>query len=181
MIAVLDNALSTTSLIWLFLAAFMLHDFEEIIRIEPWFRKHADKVYPRIPEPFREPFTSMSRMTSSQFAVAVCLEFILFIPITYLAAERGFYQPFVGVNVIILLHVLMHLGQAIYMRMLVPGVATAILITLPYGMYLLYRMIGEGLIGMTDLVSSLPFGLMLVPVVLAGHKLGEKLVPHPED
>lgn len=40
MIAYLDEAIGIHSLIWLFLVAFMLHDFEEIIRIEPWFRKH---------------------------------------------------------------------------------------------------------------------------------------------
>jgi len=177
--SVLDQGISLTSLIWLFLAAFMLHDFEEIIRIEPWFRKHADDVIKRIPSPLHKPFTALSQVTSSRFAVAVCLEFLLLIPVTYLAAERGVYLPFVGVNVVLFLHVFMHLGQALYVRKWVPGVATAVLITLPYSVYLFHRMLDANLIDGMDLVRGAPFGLLLVPVVLAGHKLGKMLIPDP--
>jgi hypothetical protein len=179
MLHALNDAISITSLIWLFLAAFMLHDFEEIIRIEPWFRKHADDVLTRIPAALHKDFINLSRMTSSQFAVAVCLEFILFIPVTYLAAERGFYLPFIGFNVMLFIHVFMHVGQAIYVRRVVPGVVTAVLITLPYSLYLFYRLLDANLIDPMDLVYGAPFGLLLVPIVLAGHRLGELLVPYP--
>lgn len=179
MIAALDEWISIPSLIWLFLAAFMLHDFEEIIRIEPWFRKHADIVYPKIPVWFRKNFRELSQMTTPQFSFAVCLEFIIFIPVTFWAAERGSYLPFIGFNVMLLLHVFMHLGQALYLKMVVPGVVTAVLITLPYSLYLFYRMLDENLVNMVDLLRGAPFGLLLVPIILVGHKWGEKLIPHP--
>jgi len=168
--------MSVHSLIWLFLAAFMLHDFEEIIRIEPWFRKHAEELAGKIPARFRDTFVSLSRMTSSQFAMAVCVEFIVFIPVTFLAAEKGFILPFLGFNAIILLHVFMHIAQAVYVRKLVPGVVTAVAITLPYSVYLFYRLLKESVISMSDILISLPIGLLLIPILWIGHLAGDRLV-----
>ncbi|MDT9723561.1 HXXEE domain-containing protein [Xylanibacillus composti] len=177
MLPVLDSAISIQSLIWLFLAAFMLHDFEEIIRIEPWFRKHRNVIFARVPAWFHKDLQPFSRMTSSQFAVAVCVEFVIFIPCTYLAAEKGMYLMFLGFNTVMLLHVFTHVGQALFVRMLTPGVITAVAVVLPYSLYLFYRLLNENLVSLSDILISLPFGLTLVPIVLFGHKLGERLIP----
>jgi hypothetical protein len=177
MIQFLDSAVSIHSLIWLFLAAFMLHDFEEIIRIEPWFRKHNEYLFKKVPAQFHKDLRSFSQITTPQFTVAVCLEFIIFIPATFLAAEMGNYLMFLGYNVVLLLHVFMHLGQALYAQKLIPGVLTAIGITLPYTVYLLYRLLSDNLITVSDILISLPLGLTLIPIILIGHWLGKKLVP----
>lgn len=174
MIQLLDSAISINSLIWLFLAAFMLHDFEEIIRIEPWFRKYRDYIFAQVPARFHKDLRSFSQMTSSQFAVAVCLEFIIFIPCTYLSAEKGYYMMFLGFNSVLLLHVFMHLGQALYIKKLVPGVVTAVGITLPYTIYLFYRLLNEQLVEFSDILISLPLGLTLIPIIILGHKAGER-------
>ncbi|QQE75064.1 HXXEE domain-containing protein [Brevibacillus composti] len=179
MISLLDSAISTHSLIWLFLAAFMLHDFEEIIRIEPWYRRHYERIIGKVPHRFRRDVQAFSRMTSSQFAVAVCLEFLVFIPVTYMAADQGTYLWFLGFNAVLLLHVFMHIGQALYLKMLVPGVVTAVGITFPYSIYLFYRLLSENLVELSDILISLPLGLALLPIVLLGHKLGERLIPSP--
>lgn len=181
MIQHLDSLISINSLIWLFLAAFMMHDFEEIIRIEPWFRKHYDKIYRQVPKRFHKELHSFSRMTSSQFAVAVCIEFVIFIPFTFLAAEKENYVIFLGFNAILLLHVFMHIGQALFVKMLVPGVVTAVFITLPYSVYLFYRLLNENIVGMKDILISIPFGLTLAPIILLGHRAGEKLIPLTTD
>ncbi len=177
MIQFLDSAISINSLIWLFLPMFMLHDFEEIIRIEPWFRKHNEYIFAKVPARFHKDLQSFSRLTTPQFAVAVCLEFVIFIPCTFLAAENGNYLLFLGYNSVLLIHVFMHLGQALYVMKLVPGVVTAVGITLPYSLYLFYRLLNENLVSMSDILISLPFGLTLVPIILFGHWLGKKLVP----
>jgi len=179
MFSYLDTAISVNSLIWLFLAAFMLHDFEEIIRIEPWWQKHRESIFKKVPKKFHKELQSFANMTSSQFAVAVCIEFIVFIPFTYLAAEKQMYTMFLGYNAVLLLHVLMHVGQALLLNKLVPGVVTAVFITLPYSLYLFYRLLNEHLIEFSDILLSIPFGLTLVPILLIGHKAGEKLVPSP--
>jgi len=177
MIQFLDSAISIQSLIWLFLAMFMLHDFEEIIRIEPWFRKHHDELLKKVPVRFHKELSSFSRITTPQFSVAVCLEFIIFIPCTFLAAEMEYYTMFLGFNAILLLHVFMHVGQALLVQKLVPGVVTAVLITLPYSLYLFYRLLNEQVIEVSDILTSIPFGLTLIVIILVGHWLGEKLVP----
>ncbi|WP_253191863.1 HXXEE domain-containing protein [Siminovitchia sp. FSL H7-0308] len=177
LISLLDSAISIHSLIWLFLVAFMLHDFEEIIRIEPWMRKYYDQIELKIPEKFRKDVQSFSQITSSQFAVAVCIEFIVFVPFTFMAAEKGQYLFFLGFNTVLLLHVFMHVGQALYVKMLVPGVVTAVGITLPYSVYLFYRLLHENVISFTDILISFPIGLTLMPIVLIGHKVGKRLIP----
>ncbi|CAG7638750.1 HXXEE domain-containing protein [Paenibacillus allorhizosphaerae] len=175
----LDSSISLNSLIWLYLAAFMLHDFEEIIRIEPWFRKNVDVVYGKVPAAFRPTVQTFSQVTTSQFAIAVCLEFIIFLPVTFMAAERHSYLLFLGFNAVMLLHVFMHLGQAWIVNKLVPGVITAVAITLPYSLYLFSRLLREGIIDWHDIWISLPYGFLLLPIVWLGHLLGEKLMPRP--
>ena len=172
---VLLDAIGIESAVWLFLAAFMLHDFEEIIRIEPWMRRHADYLRTIVPNGLRGTLDRMSGVTASQFAVAVCFEFVVFIPVTLLAAEKGIFLPFLGFNVILLLHVFMHIGQALYARMLVPGVTTAVCITLPYSLFIIAKLMREGFVTCMDVIVSIPFGLTLVPILLIGHKLGEML------
>lgn len=96
-------------------------------------------------------------------------------PVTFIAAEHGRYLLFLGFNLILFLHVFMHIGQALYVRMLVPGVVTAVCITLPYSIYVVYRLLKENLITATDLWVAAPLGLLLIPLLLLGHKVGEKL------
>ncbi|WP_144932304.1 HXXEE domain-containing protein [Paenibacillus sp. 32O-W] len=154
MLSYIDSAVSIQSLIWLFLAAFMLHDFEEIIRMENWFRKAGRTVILKVPQPFDKIVSSASQITTAQFAFAVCVEFMVFVPVTYLAAEHNHYLLFIGFNAVLLLHVFMHIGQALFVRMLVPGVTTAVLITLPYTLYLFYRLLSEHLIQWSDLIRA---------------------------
>jgi len=180
MLQMLNSSISIPSLIWLFLAAFMLHDFEEIIRIEPWFRRNGHALLRVVPAALRPVVHSMSRVTTPQFAIAVCLEFVIFIPVTFMAAEHQSYFIFLGFNAVMLLHVFMHLGQALLVRKLVPGVVTAVAITLPYSLYLFYRLLHEGIASWHDIWNSVPYGLLLIPIVWLGHGLGRKLMPHPD-
>ncbi|WP_253944700.1 HXXEE domain-containing protein [Paenibacillus sp. NEAU-GSW1] len=158
---------------WLFLAAFMIHDFEEIIAVESWMNNNFAKVYKRAPKFVGNRLQTMSNVKSSQFAVAVFLEFIIFVPVTYLAVEHGNYALFIGFNAVLLVHVFTHVGQSLLIRSYTPGVVTALLITLPYSLYLFNRMIAEGLVSLNEIFIFAPFGLLLLPIVLFGHKLGK--------
>lgn len=172
----LDAHISIESLSWLFLAVFIIHDLEEIIWIEPWFKKHYSKVSYTIPPTFQSMLHSMASITSSQFAVAVGIEFVLFIPITFLAAEYHQFLIFIGVNSIFFLHVFTHVGQSLYTKIITPGVITAFFIVLPYTVYLFYRLLHEGLIDWNLILFSIPIGLMIIPVVLVGHFIGKRIV-----
>lgn len=172
----LNAHISIESLSWLFLAAFMIHDLEEIIWVEPWFKKNYIKVSGAIPRTVQSMLSSMGSITSSQFAVAVGIEFILFIPVTFLAAEHHQFLFLTSVNSIFFLHVFTHVGQSLYVKMFTPGVITAIFIVLPYSVYLFYRLLSEGLIDWNLIFLSIPVGLIIIPVVLFGHFIGRRLV-----
>lgn len=172
----LDAHISIESLSWLFLAVFMIHDLEEIIWIEPWFKKNYTKVSHTIPRTFQSMLHSMGSITSSQFAVAVGIEFVLFIPITFLAVEYHQFLIFIGVNSIFFLHVFTHVGQSLYIKKVTPGVITAIFIVLPYTIYLFYRLLNEGLIDWNLILLSIPIGLMIIPIVLFGLFVGRRIV-----
>ena len=169
--------MSIQTLVWLFIVAFLLHDLEEIIALEPWIRKNRDRVFSKVPQRLKSNLTTMLNMTSSQFAVAVLLEFIIFIPFTFVAAEQGKYFVFLSFNTLFFLHVFTHLGQSLYMRMYTPGVVSVVLIVLPYCSYLFYRMISEELVTWGLVLWSIPLGFIVIPIVLIGHKLGRVVVP----
>jgi len=169
--------MSLTTLIWLFLVAFLLHDLEEIIWIGPWIRQNKSKVLQQVPRTVSRRLESMLRINSSQFGVAVLLEFVVFIPFVYIAAEYGQYFMFLAFNTLFLLHVFTHIGQSLYLRMYTPGVVSAVCITLPYGIYLFYRLLNEGIVTWAEVLVSIPVGLVVLPIVMLGHELGRRLLP----
>ncbi|WP_336783800.1 HXXEE domain-containing protein [Paenibacillus illinoisensis] len=169
--------MSLTTLIWLFLIAFLLHDLEEIIWVGPWIRQNKTKVLQRVSPKVANRLQSMLRINSSQFGVAVLLELVVFIPFVYIAAEYGHYFMFLAFNTLFLLHVFTHVGQSLYLRMYTPGVVSAVCITLPYGIYLLYRLLSQGIVTWAEVFLSIPVGLVVLPIVMLGHELGRRLVP----
>lgn len=168
--------MSTQTLVWLFIVVFVLHDLEEIIWVEAWIKKNISHVIHTVPKRFKKPLNKMFNITSGQFAFAVLLEFIVFIPFTYIAAEHEKFFVFISFNSLFLLHVFTHLGQSLYLKMYTPGVISAVICVLPYTLYMFYRMLSEGLVSWNEVLLSIPVGLLVVPIVLLGHELGRKLV-----
>ncbi|GIO31664.1 MULTISPECIES: HXXEE domain-containing protein [Paenibacillus] len=164
------------TLVWLFIVVFLLHDLEEIIWVEAWIKKNRNRVYTKVPTRIRNQLDKMFNITSGQFAFAVLLEFVVFIPFTFMAAEHEKFFIFLSFNTLFLLHVFTHLGQTLYLRMYTPGVVSAVILVLPYTVYLGYRMIHEELVTWGEILLSIPVGLLLVPIVLLGHELGRKFV-----
>lgn len=172
----LIHDLTTQTLVWLFIVAFVLHDLEEIIWVEPWIKKNRDKVFTKLPTLIKRRVEKIFNITSSQFAVAVLLEFIIFIPFTFIAAEHGNYFFFLAFNTLFFLHVFTHVGQTLYMRMYTPGVVSSVLIVLPYTLFLFNRLINEELVTWNEILWSIPVGVIWLPIVLLGHELGRKIV-----
>lgn len=172
----LAQDISMQSLIWLFIVIFVLHDLEEIIWVESWIKKNKKQVVNKVPTRIKNQLNKMLNITSGQFAVAVLLEFIIFIPITFIAVEHGKFFMFISINSLFLLHVLTHVGQSLYLRMYTPGVVSAVILVLPYTLYLFTRLIREGLITWGLVLLSIPVGFLIIPIVLLGHELGKRIV-----
>jgi hypothetical protein len=120
-------------LIWLGPIAFLVHDAEEIATVESWLRRHGTEL-PGLVQPF-------AGVTTGQFAAVVAVLFVGYA----LAAWHGVHAvrngriplPFLIVSGVFVANGLTHLAQALYFRGYVPGVITALLVNLPYGIALL--------------------------------------------
>ncbi|WP_438350032.1 HXXEE domain-containing protein [Paenibacillus sp. FA6] len=172
----LDSFITIESFMWLFLAVFMIHDFEEIIFVESWMKRNYATIDKIIPKVARKLVKNMSEVKSSQFAVAVFMEFIVFIPITYLAVEQHHYVLFIGCNALMFVHVFTHLAQSLYLKLYTPGVLTALIVILPYSGYLFYRLIIEDIVTLKEILLYAPSGLIVLPLVLLGHKVGKLVI-----
>ncbi|PLR91973.1 HXXEE domain-containing protein [Bacillus sp. T33-2] len=172
----LNSNIGLETLLWLFPITFLIHDFEEIIFVEAWFRKNYTKVQPRVPNKMKSTFVDLSKTTSARFSIPVFLQLIIYIIATYLAVEKQIYGPFIGLNVLFFLHVFMHIGQSLFLQTYALGVGTAILITAPYSIYLFYRLLNENIAEVTDLVINLPYGILTVFALLWGHHVAPKIL-----
>lgn len=158
------------------LVMFVIHDLEEIIWVEPVVKKHKKYILNRLPNGLKTRVDAMLNITSSQFAVAVWIEFMVLTYVTYLAAERGEYLGFLAFITIFFIHVFTHLGQSLVFRIYTPGVVSAVLVVLPFTSYVLYRMTNESVVSWNEVFLSIPLGFVIIPIVLMGHKIGKKLV-----
>lgn len=168
--------MTTQTLVWLFIVIFVIHDLEEIIWVEPWIKKNGKQVITKLPAKMQRQMEKMFNITSSQFAIAVLLEFLIFIPFTYVAAEQGKFFIFIAINSLFLLHVFTHVGQSIYLKMYTPGVISAVIFVLPYTLYVFHTLLSKELVTWTEVLYSVPVGFILIPIVLIGHELGRKVV-----
>lgn len=165
-------------LIWSFPIAFMLHDFEELILFEPWFKKNASiiigRVKNRIPTFLEKQLNMIVGKTTTQFALPICLIFILTFISSLLAAGFGKYTFFLLASSLFFLHGFVHVGQAIFLRHYIPALITSVLIVIPYGLVLFWRLIVTGIVPFPQLVIYFMLSIVLgVPFVIGMHMAGE--------
>ncbi len=175
------SPISTSTLLWLLPIAFMLHDFEELIFFEPWLRSNApaikSKLGNRLPSFLMNQIESMLSKTSAEFALPVCLIFLLTTVSSFLAAKYDCYGFFLLASTTFFLHGFMHLGQALVLRRYVPAVVTSVLIVLPYGVILFPRLISTGIVTWSGLLLyALAGGIVLVPFILGIHWLSARIL-----
>ncbi len=174
------SIISTHTLIWLFPVAFMLHDFEEIILGEPWLKKNADDIMARIgnrvPDFMANQIKKVLGKSTTELALSVCLIFCLTAVASLLAAEYQQYGFFLAASMLFFVHGFMHLGQAVALRRYVPAVITSILIVIPYGLILFWRLINEGIVQLSELpIYALLGAVLTVPFILVMHIVGDYL------
>lgn len=169
-------------LVWLLPPVFLLHDLEEIVLLAPWFRRYR----PRLAELAaknrlaRSLATSID-LTSLQFSVGVAFELVLILTATLWAFFEtepgpGFYSFLILLGAMFL-HVFTHLAQPLLFRGYTPGLVTALALVLPFSLYLYGRLLQTGLINGATIAWTVPLGgLILLPVILAAHAVGRRLV-----
>ncbi|SDN48335.1 HXXEE domain-containing protein [Acetanaerobacterium elongatum] len=119
-----------TLVIWLFPVVFMIHDFEEIIFMRPWFKKRKDELQKRFPR-FAKKIAQSAKRSTAAFAVGVLEIFTLLAAFNVLAYCFDWYWLWYMQFAAFAVHLVFHLVQSIAMRGYVPAMVTSVL-ALPY-------------------------------------------------
>lgn len=168
----LRHYLSIERLIWLFPVAFILHDLEEVLTMVRWMEQHPEFMA-RLP-------ISPLVTTTAQVAGAVAFEWVL----TFVAAYGGvkalrhgrMHWFFMGLTAALFLNVFTHLAQGVLAGGYIPGIWTAVIVVLPYMLYLFGRLQSAGLTDRSGLARALAAGVPTgLAVVLAAHQVGRLL------
>lgn len=158
--------INEVSLLWLLPILFMFHDFEEILVVEAWSANNRTRVEAALPPFMRKMYTSMSHMTTRNFALDVLFVYILIVAVTCIAVFFSNYLLYLAVLAVFFFHVFTHLGQTVYLKMYTPGVVTAVLVVLPYSLYAYYRLMEDGVVSVADIGWSLLVVLLFLPPLL---------------
>ena len=140
------NSIPFERLLWLVPIFLTIHNLEEAPFMESWYKRLPVKI----------PFT----ITTRQFVIAVTFitiaGFILtYVGVEYLANPAG-YSLVLGMQAILLLNAFIpHIATTIRFRMYSPGVITAVLVLIPFSLYLFRRAFDE------DILTWTQFGIML--------------------
>ncbi|MFC0233994.1 HXXEE domain-containing protein [Vagococcus entomophilus] len=111
---------------------FIIHDFEEIIFVPMWIKKHT-KVLEKKNRPLFGGITN-----SAVFSVGVVEEFILLVVISLYGMIHPGGALYFGAGIAYVIHLFLHLIFCIQYHSYVPGVVTAFL-QIPVMVYLLHE------------------------------------------
>ncbi|MFA1819725.1 HXXEE domain-containing protein [Virgibacillus oceani] len=161
-------------LIWSFLIIFMLHNFEEIITMEKWFKNTYPRVMEQIPPFARKEIEPFRSITSSQFSIAVCVLFIAASILILITVTTNHYFLFLGLNIFFALNILTHPVQSLFLRKYVPGLWTTIMLIIPYNVILFSNFHNEGILDASTIVSAFLVTILFIPILLISHKIAEK-------
>lgn len=154
------------AIVWLFPVVFMLHEFEEIILIEPWQKKFQWKR-----ETFKGRWPFPDFISTESFSCAVAEEFILVSAVTLIGCLTNNYLLWFGAYFACILHFVLHLTIGLYFRNYVPGVVSAVLL-FPIGAYNLYKGVTLMQVSKTELVIYAVIGTVLLLLnLMMLHKL----------
>lgn len=117
-------------ILFLFPIVFMIHEFEEMIMVEKWMRKHRYELSERFPD-LAKRIDWLMRINTRSFTIIVLEEFLIVsgLTITSILTESiiCWYFAFAAFGI----HLLIHLLQFFIWRKYIPAIATTIL-CLPY-------------------------------------------------
>jgi len=123
--------MKTETIMWLFPIVFMIHDFEEIIMMSPWVKKNAGFLAHRFPLMAARMLPHLEGLSTSSFALAVALMFLIVSAVTLICVEFGLYALWAGALIGFFVHLVVHVGQFLVVGRYVPVVITS-LVTAPY-------------------------------------------------
>lgn len=169
-----------SSLIWLVLSVFIIHDFEEIIVMERWISKNEGKLLNVLPQRFHGYFQRTFPRKTAGFAIAVLLEYFGILFTVFIALFGKQYEwsvvGILGIVSILFLHSFTHLTQSMILKIYTPGVLTAIVLLIPFCIYFYSYVLSKDITNWVMIWYSIPVGVLLALFFnQIGLLLGKKL------
>lgn len=156
------------ALLWLVPVFFTLHNLEEAPFMAKWSKRLLVKFH--------------SSLTTPQFVVAVTFLTLVSYILTY--ASLAWFPAFPGYLIILGMQIILfvnafvpHLATTIRFRLYSPGVVTAVLITIPFSVYLFQRAFAEGILNWGQfwlLLGIAPFAMILL--IVMSIRIGKALI-----
>lgn len=146
-------------LLWLVPVFFTLHNLEEAPFMESWSKRLPLRIHPTV--------------STRQFVIAVIFltlaGFLLtYIGVEYLGNQTG-YLLVLEIEMILLFNAFIpHIATTIRFRMYSPGVISAVLITIPFSVYLFRRALNENVLTWNQfwiLLAIAPFAMVIFALI----------------
>ncbi len=117
---------SIETLMWLLPIVFMIHDFEEIVMMRPWYLRNERYITTRFPRIARS-IARTGKLSTSAFSLAVAEEFVVLSAVTLACVEYGLYSVWAGFLIGFFIHLVYHIGSFLVMGRYVPYVMTSVI------------------------------------------------------
>jgi hypothetical protein len=157
-----------------FIIIFMLHNLEEILSIERWFKHIYPRIMDRVPAFAQKELKKFENITAAQFAMVVFLLSIVFAALFLIAVMTDQYFIFIGLNFLFAVNIFTHPLQALFLRSYVPGLWTALTLIIPYYILFFFHISKTEMLTLNTLLGTFVVMVLLIPVFLLSHKIGEK-------
>jgi len=157
-----------------FIIIFMLHNLEEIMTIERWFKNTYPRINKRIPTFAKKEISNFESITAAQFSVVVFVLSVAFSALLLIAVMTQYFFIFLGLNLLLAINIFTHPLQALYLRCYTPGLLTTLLLIIPYNVLFFSYFSKVGLLTMYAFLGSLIVMFFLILVFLLSHKIGGK-------
>ena len=163
-----DLIMSTESIMWLFPIVFMIHEFEEIIFLPRWLRRN--RLFISKNPQMADNLDSWDLSTTA-FAAVVLDEYILLAAITLVCVEYRMYSLFAAVTIGYLIHVCIHVGQALFLQRYIPAVGSGVF-TAAYNCFSLYYLNMLQLLNWNSVAFLSPLVILFIGLNLVScHKI----------
>jgi len=160
-------------IVWLFPIIFILHDFEEIIFIKPWFEKNRERLTVRFPKMSKRLLAHTDSFTTSSLALGVAGMFMLISVVTITAYMTDWYYLWFGVFIAFTFHLIIHCFPGFVFMGYVPAIVTSV-IFLPLCCYinvLFLRLVK------IDFILAVLFTAIGIAIMAANLLLVHKVMP----
>lgn len=150
----------------LFPIVFMLHDLEEIVKVERFLANNRSMLETKLPGWAYRVIKPSLAMTTHKFTINVIYVYVLILLCTLPALFFSYYSLYLAALHVFFLHVFTHVGQSVLFQRYTPGVTTSICLVLPYSIWAYLFLYQHHILTLDNIRESLLMLTVGLPVAM---------------